>query len=321
MSILIEKSGVLSTIQDTGRTGFRRFGINPNGAMDKSAVRLINILLGNDETEAVLEMHFPAPVLSFEKSAIIALGGANFNATLDGEAVENWRPVFTGRNQTLKFTEKISGNLVYLAVSGGLKINEWLGSASTNLVAAIGGLDGGSLTKGDKLFFKQQTTDNRQPTHYKISKNLIPPYSPRPTVRVTAGAELEKLTASSAQNFFKHNFAVSQDSNRMGFRLTGEPLRLIDETELVSSAVDFGTIQLTPGGQMIILMADHQTSGGYPRIAHVVSTDLPILAQLGATDKLNFQTVSLEEAERLTLEFEKDLNLLRIGVNSKYVER
>ena len=104
----------------------------------------------------------------------------------------------------------------------------------------------------------------------------------------------------------------------MGFRLTGEPLYLIDEMELVSAAVDFGTIQLLPDGQMIILMADHQTSGGYPRIAHIASVDLPILAQLGGADKINFQTISLKEAERLMLEFEKDLNLLRIGVNSKY---
>ena len=105
----------------------------------------------------------------------------------------------------------------------------------------------------------------------------------------------------------------------MGFRLTGEPLYLIDKIELVSAAVDFGTIQLLPAGQMIILMADHQTTGGYPRLAHIVSVDLPILAQLGAGDKINFQIISLEEAERLALEFEKDLNLLRIGVNSKYV--
>ena len=318
MSILIEKSGVLSTIQDTGRTGFRRFGINPNGAMDKTAARLINILLGNDDLEADLEMHFPAPVLKFEDSAIIALGGADFGATLDDKPIENWRPVYARKNQTLKFTEKISGNRVYLAAKGGFKINEWLGSASTNLAANIGGFAGRSLAKGDKLDFKQRTTDNEQRTNYKISKHLIPRYSSRPTMRVVAGAEFEKLTASSEQHFFKHNFAVSQDSNRMGFRLTGEPLYLVDKTELVSSAVDFGTIQLLPGGQMIILMADHQTSGGYPRIAHVVSTDLPPLAQLGATDEVNFQIISTAEAERLTLEVEKDLNLLRIGVNSKY---
>lgn len=318
MSILIEKSGVLSTIQDSGRTGFRRFGINPNGAMDKTAVRVVNILLGNDDAEAVLEMHFPAPVLKFAEPAIIALGGADFGATLDDEPFENWRPISVRENQTLEFTRKIFGNRAYLAVKGNFVINEWLGSRSTNLAANIGGFDGRSLTKGDRLFFKQRVANSEQRTNYKISKNLIPLYGSHPTIRVIAGAEFEKFTALSEHNFFKLNFTVSRDSNRMGFRLAGEPLYLLDESQLVSSAVDFGTIQLTPDGQMIILMADHQTSGGYPRIAHVASKDLPILAQLGADDRINFQLVSIEEAEQLTLEFERNLNLLRIGVNSKY---
>ena len=266
-------------------------------------------------------MHFPAPILQFEKSAIIALGGADFAATLDDKAIANWRPVLVEKNQTLKFTEKIFGNRVYLAVKGGFEINEWLGSASTNLTAKIGGFDGRSLTNGDRLFFAQQTPDNRQQTNFKISKNLIPRYSSFPTARVTTGAEFERLTALSEQNFLKTNFTISQNSNRMGFRLQGELLYLIDKIELVSSAVDFGTIQLTPDGQMIILMADHQTAGGYPRIAHIASVDLPVIAQLGAGDRINFQIVSIEEAERLTMEFEKNLNFLRIGVNSKYVER
>ena len=299
--------------------GFRRFGINPNGAMDKNAIRLINILLGNDDAEAVLEMHFPAPVLRFEEPAIIALGGADFGATLDDEPIENWRPVSVGENQTLKFIRKIFGNRLYLAVKGNFAINEWLGSRSTNLAANIGGFDGKSLTKGDRLFFKQRTKGKRQTANYKISKNLIPHYSSHPTARVIAGAEFERLAALSEQAFLKNNFTIGVDSNRMGFRLTGEPLYLLDETELVSAAVDFGTIQLTPGGQMIVLMADHQTTGGYPRIAHIASTDLPVLAQLGAGDRINFQIVSIEEAEQLTLDFERDLNLLRIGVNSKYL--
>jgi antagonist of KipI len=317
MSIVVQKSGILSTVQDLGRTGFRRFGINPNGAMDKTAARLINILLGNDESAAILEMHFPAPVLRFETAGTVALGGADFAAVLDGETVENWRPVSIEKNQTLKFTKKITGNRAYLSVKGGFAINEWLGSASTNLVAHIGGF-GRSLTKDDKLNFKAQFADEPQKANYKISKNLIPHYSSHPTLRIVAGAEFERLTAPSKQILLDQSFRISNDSNRMGFRVSGEPLFLNDKIELVSSAVDFGTIQSLPDGQMIILMADHQTSGGYPRIGHVITTDLPILAQLGATDKVNFQLISLAEAERLTLDFERDLNLLRIGVNSKY---
>jgi len=328
MSIIIQKSGILSTIQDLGRTGFRRFGINPNGAMDKTAVRLINILLDNDEAEAVLEIHFPAPGILFEEDALIALGGAEFGAKFDDKPIENWRPYFIEKNQTLIFTKKVFGNRTYLSIKGGFKIEKWLGSASTNLIAEIGGFEGRSLQKNDRLIFNSRfkIQDSRfriqdSKPLYKISKDLIPRYSSFPIVRVIAGAEYEQMTALSERNFLKQNFTIDTDSNRMGFRLNGEPLYLLDKIELVSSAVDFGTIQLLPDGQLIILMADHQTSGGYPRVAHVISTDLPILAQLGAHDKVGFEIISEREAEDLTLEFERDLNWLRIGVNSKYAFR
>ena len=321
MSIFIRKSGILATIQDLGRNGFRRFGINPNGAMDVSAIRLINILLGNCESEAGLEMHFPAPVLEFEEPAVIALGGADFGAMLDNEPIENWRPYFIKSHQALNFPNRISGNRAYLSIKGGFKIEKWLGSASTNLTAHSGGFEGRALRKDDRLFFNAECriSDFRFP--YKISNALLSFDSSLPTVRVVAGAEFDRLTAIGEQNFLEQNFAISRNSNRMGFRLSGEPLYLQDKIEMVSSAVAFGTIQLFPDGQMIILMADHQTSGGYPRIAHVVSVDLPMLGQLGANDKVNFELISTAEAENLTLDFEKDLNLLRIGVDSKYVER
>ncbi len=319
MNILIQKSGILSTIQDLGRKGFRQLGINPNGAMDFRAVRLINILLGNDETEAVLEMHFPAPEILFETDVIVALGGADFGAKINDNPIENWRPFFIEKNQLLSFTKKTFGSRAYLSVKGGFKIEKWLGSASTNLTAKIGGFNGRNLIKGDKLPFKQRTANNQQRINYKISKSLIPRYSSFPTVRVVAGAEFEELTALSERNFLKQIFNVRSDSDRMGFRFEGEPLYLLDDKELVSSAVNFGTIQLLPDGQMIVLMADHQTSGGYPRIAHVVSTDLPVLAQLGANDKVGFEMISMPEVENLLLEFEKDLNFLRIGCQFKKI--
>jgi antagonist of KipI len=331
MSILIQKSGILSTIQDLGRKGFRQFGINPNGAMDSRVVRLINILLGDDETEAVLEMHFPAPEILFEEDALFALGGADFGAELNDKFIENWRICFTEKGSVLKFKQKNFGNRAYLSVKGGFEIEKWLGSSSTNLLAEIGGFDGRNLQTGDVIQFNEKRKlENRkfknqdsklisfQKFPYKISNDMIPRYSSFPTIRIIAGAEFERLTALSEQNFLKQNFTVSNESNRMGFRLCSEPIYLLDEVELVSSAVGFGTIQLLPDGQTIILMADHQTSGGYPRIAHVVSTDLPVLAQLGANDKVGFEMISLSEAEDLSIQFEKDLNLLRIGVNSKY---
>lgn len=312
----MQKSGLLSTIQDLGRQGFRRFGINPGGAMDKQAVRLINILLGNDDAEAVLEMHFPAPLLEFEADALIALGGADFGASLNNNEIENWRPFFIEKGSVLEFKKRVFGSRAYLAVKGGFAVKKWLKSSSTNLAANIGGFAGRALQKNDGLFFNQRTKDKGQKTSYKISRSLTANYQKSPTkVRVIGGAEFDLLTAVHEQIFLTQNFRVSRESDRMGFRLMGEPLFLIEQQELISSAIDFGTIQLLPDGQMIILMADHQTSGGYPRIAHVVSVDLPILAQLGANDNIGFEMICLDEAENLTLAFEQDVHWLRIGVN------
>jgi len=310
MSILVLKSGILSTFQDLGRNGFRRLGINPNGAMDRHAARLINILLGNAETEAVLEMHFPAPCFRFEEDALFALGGADFSARLNEREIENWRPILAAKTDVLSFSERKSGARIYLSVQGGLKTEKWLGSASVNLRAGIGR----ALQKGDRIFFNSKLKTQNSKFNYKISDSLIPRYSGFPTVRVTAGAEFDALTAFGAEEFLKNSFAVTINSDRMGFRLKGEPLHLLDDVRLVSSAVNFGTIQLLPDGQMIILMADHQTTGGYPRLAHVAAIDLPLVAQLNPNDKVYFKLISLPEAEDFILEREKDLNLLKTAI-------
>ncbi|MGI8883911.1 MAG: biotin-dependent carboxyltransferase family protein [Pyrinomonadaceae bacterium] len=319
MSVLINNPGILTTVQDAGRFGFRRFGINPNGAMDKTAANLLNILLGNDEAEAVLEMHFPAPEIVFAEDTVFALGGADFSAKLNGEHLENWKPYRAEKESVLKFTGKNFGNRAYLSVTGGFAVEKWLGSTSTNLTANIGGFSGRKLKKNDRLLFKVQGSRFKvsgskfEVPNIKISASLIPFYSRFPTVRVVAGAEFESLTALSEQTLRQETFIVSQNSDRMGFRLDGEPLFLIETKELVSSAVNFGTIQILPDGQLIILMADAQTSGGYPRIAHIIEIDLPLVAQLGANDRIAFQLISIEEAENITLEREKNLNFLRVG--------
>lgn len=317
MSLLIQKTGILTTVQDLGRKGFARFGINPNGAMDQTAVRLINILLENDENEAVLEMHFPAPEIVFEKAAVFALGGADLAAQIDGKPVENWRLHFVESGSVLKFTKRIFGNRVYLAVKDGFQIERVLDSASTNLTANFGGLEGRALKKDDRIFFKNNSQNPPKNLNFKISGTLLPFYSRFPTVRVTASAEFEKLTAPSEQVFLNQIFTISRRSNRMGYRLEGEPLRLFEKIELISSAVNFGTIQLLPDGQTILLMADHQTSGGYPRLANVIKIDLPLAAQLGAGDRIGFHLVSQSEAEQLFLQFEKTFNLLKIGAKFK----
>lgn len=313
MSLVVQKEGILTTLQDLGRKSFQRYGINSNGVMDKIAVRLINILLGNDENEAVLEIHFPADSFLFEQSIFFALGGADFSAELNGETIKNWRVYFAEAGSILKFTKKNLANRAYLSVMNGFDIKSWLNSKSTNLLGKIGGFEGRKLKKGDVLKFNSSFSRSKTKLNRIISNSLIPFYSKLPTVRIIKCAEFEQLNTVSIQILQTETFQISNDSNRMGFRLNGKKLCRISKEEILSSAVNFGTIQLLPDGNLVVLMADRQTSGGYPRIANVISTDLPLISQLGANDKVGFHIVSLQEAEDLSYDFERNLNLLKIA--------
>lgn len=310
MSLFIRKPGILTTVQDLGRIGYRSLGINPSGVMDRTAARIVNTLLGNDENEAVLEMHFPAAEIQIDAACSIVIGGADFAATLNETPVKNWSSFHVQQSDVLKFTKPVSGTRAYLAVASGLSIGEWLGSRSTNLVAESGGFSGRKLQAGDRI-------ELRDPHVLKpnaVGPSMIPIYSRFPTVRVVPSCEFDLLTAMSEKAFLNEGFTVTKDSNRMGYRLAGPPLHLLHKKEMVSAAVTFGTIQLLPDGQLIVLMADHQTAGGYPRIANIISADLPLLAQLGPNDGVSFHRVSIDEAERAAAEFERDLCRLRTGI-------
>lgn len=317
MSLRFLTDSILTTVQDSGRNGFRSLGVNPNGAMDRKAARLINILLGNDENEAVVEIHFPAPKILFAQTAVIALGGANFAAQIDAERIQNWRPYRVNKGQILSFSYKEFGNRLYLGVCGGLAADEWLHSKSTNTRAKIGGFSGRRLLKNDEIFFGAECRIKSTEFNYAISSDLIPRYAIAPEVRFIKGEEWNYLSAASQKAFLSQKFAILINSDRMGFRLKSQPLDLSKKFELISSAVDFGTVQLLPDGQLIILMADHQTTGGYPRIAHICAEDLPLAAQLGANDSLGFKMISIDQAENLTLAFEKNLNLLKTAIKFK----
>jgi antagonist of KipI len=314
MSLTFVKEGILNTLQDRGRKGFRRFGINPNGVMDHAAARIVNALLGNDENEGVLEMHFPAGEIRFDREAVIAIGGANFSPAIDTESIPNWRTIRVKKNDTIRFASKLKGERTYLAVRGGFKIDDWLGSKSTNLTACIGGFEGRRLRIGDAVGFNSVRRQLEMNKDFVVSNALLPLYSPFPTVRFIPGAEFELLSEQSRKKFRSNGFIISKNSDRMGYRLQGDPIALVRPLEMITSTVGFGTIQLLPDGQLIVLMADHQTSGGYPRIAHVIDRDLPLMAQLGPNNKVAFHQVSIDDAEALMLEFERDLMLLKTGV-------
>jgi antagonist of KipI len=313
MSLLVTKEGLLTTVQDLGRYGYRSFGVNPSGVMDRTAARLLNLLLDNDENAPVLELHFPAGEFTFENATSFAVGGGDFSAELSGRSIANWSTQWANKDDNLRFTRTRSGNRAYLAVGTGFNVEPWLGSASTSLVTATGGFQGRRLRVGDRIRFTSVVKKPSDPKK-RIGDSLLRNYSPAPRLRITGGPEFDTLTGISQHEFLSCQFAISPHSDRMGFRLQGPSLYRLSETEMHSSGTTFGTIQLLPDGQMIVLMADHQTTGGYPRIATVSSVDLPLMAQLGPADIVSFELIDQVEAERLAIKLERDIAFFKTGL-------
>jgi antagonist of KipI len=194
-------------------------------------------------------------------------------------------------------------------VQCGFELDRWLGSVSTNLTAGLGGFFGRALKSGDMI----PCSTSNDHVRLKAGPSVVPRYHRFPTLRVIAAPEFDLLTATSELEFRKQGFSLTNECDRMGFRLEGKPLYLLHRHEMVSSGANFGTIQLLPDGQLVVLMADHQTSGGYPRIANVISSDLPLLAQCGPGDGVSFEIVTADESERVAMRFERELNFLRVG--------
>jgi antagonist of KipI len=307
MSLRVIKAGIQDTIQDIGRIGYQWLGINPGGVMDQFSASIVNMLVGNPVNEAVIEMHFPAAAFLFEQDAMIAIGGADFSPTINGEIVPLWHPIIVNQNSVLQFEQLRSGARCYLAIRKGMEIKSWLNSKSTNLKAAAGGFHGRALQRGDSIGYQKQYVLSALLLDKELS--VLPwtadiRWEPSPYLNyfsILRGNEWNWLDKSSQDNLAKEEFHILQASDRMGYRMDGGALSFTNKSELVSAAVSFGTIQLLPEGQLIALMSDHQTTGGYPRIAHVISAQLPRLAQCRPGDKINFQLMDLATAEKLYL--------------------
>ena len=323
MSLKILKAGLLDSIQDMGRFGYQQFGINPTGAMDKYAVAIANSLVCNDMNEAVIEVHFPGASILFEQTALIAISGADFNATINGIGVPINHPVVINKNETIQFNSLKNKTRCYLSVKGGLNVPEWLDSSSTNLKAEAGGFNGRKLLKDDVIElndagfdFALQEKEAFKILPWEASDNIEPGLSE--DILVIAGSEWDWIDKQSQEKFLKNPFYISHNSDRMGYRLASEPLQAITKTELVSSSVSFGTIQLLPDGQLIILMADHQTTGGYPRLGNIISAHLSRLAQMKAGDKMNFKFTDHQTAEALFIKQQQHLHQLQIACKLRF---
>ncbi|MHC2991133.1 KipI antagonist [Pontibacter sp. HJ8] len=332
MSLEIRKPGLLTTIQDRGRYGYQKDGIIVSGAMDTFALRAANLLAGNARHQAALEITLAGPVIRFHEDHIIALTGADLSPLINGKPVKMWRPVLVKQGSILAFGERKSYCRAYLAVSGGFAIPEVMGSYATYLRAGIGGLEGRALQAGDRipctgptreglsLLKEAATATDTQTfayTRWTPDPQLYPDYKTSPVIRAIRGPEYERFTETSRAQIWSERFQVSSRSDRMGYRLQGVSVSLAEQTELISCAVTFGTVQVPPDGQPIVLMADHQTTGGYPRIAQVISADLPVLAQVVPGQTISFEEVTLEEAQQLYIRQEQHLEQLERAIQLK----
>ncbi|HRI23571.1 MAG TPA: biotin-dependent carboxyltransferase family protein [Ferruginibacter sp.] len=321
MNIIIHKQGLLATVQGKQRYGYRDAGIGPGGAMDLFAMHAANYLVGNEEDAAVLEMNFPAPEIVFRKDALISLAGADMDACVDEIPLPVWKPVLIKKDSVLKFRKPVHGSKLYLAVREGWIAEKWLGSSSTHLKAAAGGYAGRSLEKGDVIEFGEPSfflTENKILPWGFTSQELQEVYPVNKAMRCICGAEWSLLASSSKTIFSEQSFALNNQNDRMGYRLNGPRLFTEKPVEMISSAVDAGTVQLLPDGNLIVLMADHQTTGGYPRIASVIKADIPPLAQLNAGDEFRFTIIDAAEAEDALISRQQKLQEIKAAFRQQY---
>jgi antagonist of KipI len=301
--IHVQAPGLFTTVQDLGREGYGPMGVSPSGAADPVSLRIGNRLVGNAGGAAALEMTLMGGSFLFPQGAVIALTGSDFGATMDRTTVECWKPVQITPGQTLSLGQTRSGARCYLCVRGGIEVELFLGSASTHILSGLGGLDGRSLRKGDVLNIGPEGGAFRTEA---ISAHTLGRLSPRKILRVTPGPQSDWFPESSQALFYSRTYRVSEESNRMGLRLVGDPIPVLSGGgEMTTEGVSLGAIQIPEGGQPIVLFVEQQTTGGYPKIANVISADLASVGQLRPRDEVRFESVSWDMARSLLSEMEE----------------
>ncbi|HSA69923.1 MAG TPA: biotin-dependent carboxyltransferase family protein [Burkholderiales bacterium] len=321
MSIRVLRPGLLTTVQDHGRHGYQRVGLCPGGAMDPVALTLANALVGNPPDEAALEITVIGPELVFEEDTLVAICGADFATTFPHN-----RPVLARAGTRFNAGRAIRGARAYIAVAGGFAVDPVLGSRSTYLPGQFGGYEGRALKHGDVLALREPKAVQRF-SSLKNARNGSVRWSAPPLtlpdrepilVHVIEGQHFASFDANSQRAFFDTVWRVAPDSNRMGFRLSGPPLGRPQGDEILSGPTCLGSVQVPPSGVPIALMADHQTTGGYPRIAEIASADVARLAQLAPGGKVHFARCSLEMAGELRRDARARLESALRGIAWEY---
>ena len=318
MNAVVTRAGFLTSVQDLGRMGSRQFGVTTSGALDSFALRVANLLVRNDEGAAGLEITLGGLQLRFEDERIVAWCGGEFAVQIGSRVLPAGHVAHLHAGDELKFGRTQIGCRCWLAISGGIDVPVVLGSRSTDLRGNFGGIEGRALRDEDVIPLSKwpgSPTPATAISSWSAPHDWVSPARREPILRFIRGIDWERFNASTLQRFTSEAFTVSPDSDRMGVRLDGPELKRLDKTDLISEAVAPGTIQVPPSGKPILLLGDCQTIGGYPKIAHVITADLGIAAQLRAGDGVCFFEVSLQDAHRLLMERQRDLARFRIGLS------
>lgn len=320
--IALLKPGLLTTVMDLGRPGYQRHGVVVGGALDRFAARVANMIVGNDDNAALLEIAQLGPELRFEVPALVAWCGGGFEPRVGGEALPRDRAVRVAAGETIRFGAARSGLRAWLAIAGGIDVPVVLGSRSTYRRAGFGGWHGRPLQAGDRLlvgapsdFAVARMKSATRASAWTVRPETLGLPAAGGIVRALRGPEWDAFSAGAQRAFFAATWTVTKDADRMGARLAGPALPRADEREMISEGVDEGVVQVPAGGAPIVLLASRQTVGGYARIACVASVDLGRMAQLAPGATLRFEPITLAEAHGLYLRRERDLNRVRLGLS------
>ncbi len=316
MSIKVINSGLMTTIQDKGRMGYQASGMQVSGDMDRYSASIANALVGNEGDAPLLECTYMGPELEADEDVLVAVAGGEPKVLVDNKPAHAYESLILHKGQHLKVSSMEEGTRAYIAVDGGIDVPLVMGSHSTNLKLGIGGAEGTKLYNGEVLKTGKPTdlakaiiagkshirhTDHEYMTHHHLwgENHNGDIYE----IRIVLGPQDDYFTSEAIDALNGAVYTISNDSDRMGYRLEGEVIQRATQRDMITDGIVFGSIQVPPNGQPIIMMADHQTTGGYPKVATVISADLPLLAQCSPGSKISFKVISVEEAQEIYVKF------------------
>jgi antagonist of KipI len=296
---MVVKPGWFTTVQDLGRYGYQQYGVPVGGAMDRRSFIIANRLVGNRDHDAALELTLKGPELLFETDSIIALTGADLTPSVNGTVIPLWTSLLMKAGSALSFGARRAGTRCYVAIAGGIDVPVILSSRSTHISTQTGGVEGRALVQGDVLMSRTPLPHTYATIRRALPKRLRPVHSSPATLRILPGPQCNVFRKDSLRVLTTNPYRLSSQSDRIGYRLEGPELVHVEAGEWISDGTAMGALQVPRDGQPILLMADRQTTGGYPKIAVVISADLHLAGQLMPGDVMRFRRTTLPEAQAI----------------------